>query len=272
MKYLLKEDRENVDYGRVVSPNSKKTYLKGYNFNFFAKPADLGLSVKWADRCYYDKLADDAKIYFQWGDTQGYSAKEVGRGEGKKFFGWGDYKFGDGTTFTKYNRDDGKTILDLEDDAAYVSMKYKWRLPTQEEADALFKLPKKWVYQIRPTVNDEWGEFIEVDSIEEGNALEGEMVAKGDGCNKELSTKIFVGVKIIGTNGNSIIIPANGYVKEGIVRRDGIFCSFWCNCLDVKNNSIQDAIYCVLASSSGIIRADYDYRFMGFGIFPVCDY
>jgi hypothetical protein len=60
----------------------------------------------------------DTGLYFQWGDTQGYTASQVGSGEGQKYFGWADYKYGNGTSspsdmdMTKYNATDGKTVLD----------------------------------------------------------------------------------------------------------------------------------------------------------------
>ena len=75
-------------------------------------------------------------MYFQWGDTQGYTAEQVGNGEGLKPFYWPDYKFSiDGTAsnFSKYNASDSKTILDPEDDAAHVNMGGNWRMPTLEE-------------------------------------------------------------------------------------------------------------------------------------------
>ena len=75
-------------------------------------------------------------MYFQWGDTQGYTAEQVGNGEGKKYFGLDDYKFsinGSSGNYSKYNKTDGKTVLDLEDDAAHANMGGSWRMPTFEE-------------------------------------------------------------------------------------------------------------------------------------------
>ena len=46
---------------------------------------DLGLSVKWA-RCNIGATTEtDAGLYFQWGDTQGYTAEQVGV---DKIFNW----------------------------------------------------------------------------------------------------------------------------------------------------------------------------------------
>lgn len=84
----------------------------------------------------------DTGLYFQWGDTQGYTADQIGTGEGKKKFAndWSDYKFttDGGSTFTKYNETDKKTVLDLGDDAVHAAWGGYWRMPTSEEFDKLF--------------------------------------------------------------------------------------------------------------------------------------
>ena len=75
-------------------------------------------------------------MYFQWGDTQGYTAEQVGVGEGLKAFRWDDYKFsidGSSVNFSKYEDSDSKTVLEPEDDAAHVIMGGNWRMPTSEE-------------------------------------------------------------------------------------------------------------------------------------------
>ena len=104
------------------------------NYNF----VDLGLpsGLLWADRNIGAATPEDAGLFFQWGDTQGYTAEQVGNGEGLKYFHWDDYKFsidGSSSNFSKYNSTDGKTVLDLEDDAAHVLMGGNWRMPTNED-------------------------------------------------------------------------------------------------------------------------------------------
>ena len=92
-----------------------------YNF------IDLGLpsGTLWCDRNLGASSPEDAGLYFQWGDTQGYTAEQVGNEEGQKSFIWGDYKFsvnGSDTNFSKYNNSDSKSVLDLEDDAANIML------------------------------------------------------------------------------------------------------------------------------------------------------
>ena len=80
--------------------------------------------IKWATMNIGANSVTDYGLYFQWGDTQGYTASQVGSGEGQKYFGWADYKYGNGTSspdatgMTKYNATDGLTTLEAVDDAA----------------------------------------------------------------------------------------------------------------------------------------------------------
>jgi hypothetical protein len=47
---------------------------------------------------------------------------------------------------TKYNSEDGKTELDLEDDAAYVISNGEWRMPTNNELwDLMEAVDLEWV-------------------------------------------------------------------------------------------------------------------------------
>lgn len=105
------------------------------------KLIDLGLSsgTLWADRNIGAKSPEDAGLYFQWGDTQGYTDKQCGTGEGQKAFVWNDYKHGVFKRITKYNKTDNKTELDPEDDAATVNMGTKYSMPTKEQFIELFK-------------------------------------------------------------------------------------------------------------------------------------
>ena len=64
--------------------------------------------------------------YYAWGET-----------EPKDKYSWNNYKFGTENNFTKYNYEDGKTILDPEDDAAHVILGGKWHMPTKEQIQEL---------------------------------------------------------------------------------------------------------------------------------------
>lgn len=95
--------------------------------------------LKWATMNVGANSVTDTGLYFQWGDTQGYTADQVGSGEGQKYFGWEDYKYVDAeeTGMTKYNETDGLTILEASDDAALANWGEGWRMPTTAEFQAL---------------------------------------------------------------------------------------------------------------------------------------
>lgn len=99
--------------------------------------------LKWATMNIGASKPSDYGLYFAWGDTQGYTAEQVGSGEGQKYFGWADYKYVNGTSspgpivMTKYNETDGKTILEAVDDAAVANWGGSWRMPTKADFQAL---------------------------------------------------------------------------------------------------------------------------------------
>lgn len=98
---------------------------------------DLGLpsGTKWATQNVGARKPSDYGLYFQWGDTVGYTADQVGK---DKQFNWADYKWsidGSSTNFRKYNTN-GAT-LDLEDDAAHVNMGGSWHMPTPDQIQEL---------------------------------------------------------------------------------------------------------------------------------------
>ena len=94
---------------------------------------DLGLpsGTKWATCNVGADKETDYGFYFAFGETKGYSCFTDA-----KAFNWGDYKFsvnGYNAKFSKYNNTDGKKVLDLCDDAAYIHMGGKWHMPTIEQ-------------------------------------------------------------------------------------------------------------------------------------------
>ena len=79
----------------------------------------------------------DNGLFFAWGETQGYTAAQVGSEEGKKAFTWDDYKYGTDSNLTKYNTSDGLTTLELSDDAASINWGSDWKTPTKAQFDEL---------------------------------------------------------------------------------------------------------------------------------------
>lgn len=126
---------------------------------------DLGLSVKWATFNVGASAPEDYGDYFAWGEV-----------EPKEKYGWETYKWCDGTALniTKYNKTDGLTTLELDDDAAHVNWGGKWRMPSKVEMQELFEMCT-WV----------------ADTV---NGISGQ--------------------RATGPNGNSIFIPTAGYYNH----------------------------------------------------------
>ena len=95
--------------------------------------------AKWATMNVGAKCATDYGLYFQCGDTKGYTASQVGSGSGQKYFYWTDYKYCKGINheMTKYNVTDGKFVLEAFDDAVSAAWGGGWRMPTTAEFQAL---------------------------------------------------------------------------------------------------------------------------------------
>lgn len=106
-------------------------YKNGHEF------VDLGLSVKWATCNVGAEKPEDYGLYFVWGETTGHGQNTS---NGQRF-DWAYYKWCDGSynTLTKYctssldGKVDNKTVLELDDDAAYINWGEAWRMPTLAE-------------------------------------------------------------------------------------------------------------------------------------------
>lgn len=98
---------------------------------------ELPSGTLWATCNVGASKPSDYGLHFQWGDTVGYRADQVGTDDGKKKFssGWSDYKWGKYPDFTKYTTTD--ETLDLEDDAAHTNMGGDWHMPTPTQIQEL---------------------------------------------------------------------------------------------------------------------------------------
>ena len=168
---------------------------------------DLGLpsGTLWATCNVGASSPSDYGLYFQWGDTQGYTADQVGTGEGQKKFASdeSDYKLGVYPNYTKYTVT-GAT-LELEDDAAHANMGGDWHIPTP--------------IQIRELLNNTTNTW-----------------TTQDGVNGRLFTSKKDGTK-------SIFIPAAGSAWDGSVRDSGIGADVWSSLLNAGNASYGQGLY-----------------------------
>ena len=197
----------------------------GYKF------VEIG-GVKWATMNVGATSVTDYGLYFQWGDTSGYTASQVGSGSGQKYFGWADYKYcsGAGTSssaMTKYNSTDSKTVLEASDDAARANMGGLWRMPTTDEYAAL------------------------------GTATTSAWTADYQGSGVP-------GLVLTDTTDTSKVLffPAAGYCYNGSVLV-GSYGHYWSS--SVYSSNVQDA--CFLFFLSSYVSWQYGYnRYYGFAV------
>ena len=173
----------------------------------------------------------DSGLYFQWGDTQGYTKLQA---EKDKKFNWDDYKWyesgnilEDNIVLKKYTTE-GAT-LDLEDDAAHVHMGGDWHMPTPEQYQELID-----------NTTSTW--------------------TKQDGVNGRLFTSKKDGTK-------SIFIPAAGYAWNGSVQDSGDYGDVWSSMLDTDYVGSGQG----LSFDSGYVNLFSYYRCSGLSVRGVID-
>lgn len=119
--------------------------------------------------------------YYAWGET---STKKEYYADNYKHYKIGEYTI---KRITKYNAEDGKTVIDPDDDAARVNLGVGYRIPTQED----------------------WKELLEDCKWEAVTTTLPEIV---DPSQK----KVIARWKVTGPNGNSIVLPMNsGFKADG---------------------------------------------------------
>lgn len=122
----LCEQENEVHYNPSTPPTPSHDYV------------EIG-GIKWATMNIGATGVTGTGLYFQWADTQGYTASQVGSGAGQKYFGWDDYKYtyDGGETMSKYSEGDSKITLEPTDDAVKAAWGGNWRMPTNDEYVAL---------------------------------------------------------------------------------------------------------------------------------------
>lgn len=149
-------------------------------------------------------------------------------------YNWGGYKWCSGAenSLTKYNTNsyygtvDNKKRLDKEDDAAYVTLGGNWRMPTKEELDELVN-------------NCTW-----IATTQNGT----------DGYN------------VVGSNGNSVFLPAAGMIYESGPANSGWAGAYWTSSLNIDYMGAE-AVH-ITPSHNEINTGAWD-RYNGYTIRPV---
>lgn len=144
---------------------------------------DLGLAsgLLWAKCNMGTTEPTQPGDYYAWGET---SPKKKYYSDNYKYYIWKDY---DLKRITKYNEEDGKTVLELEDDAARANLGVGYRIPTKAD----------------------WEELLEDCKWEAVTTTLSEII---DPSQK----KVIARWKVIGPNGNSIVLPTtSGFKADG---------------------------------------------------------
>ncbi len=151
---------------------------------------DLGLpsGTLWATMNVGANSPEEYGDYFAWGET---APKEV--------YNMGTYKWCSSNGLTKYVTEsrwgtvDGKTELDLEDDAAYVNWGELWCMPTEEQIEELvYNCTCEW-----KTINGVYGQLV------------------------------------TGPNGNTMFLPAAGFRWDESFSDAGAYGYYWSRTLDI---------------------------------------
>lgn len=201
---------------------------------------DLGLpsGLLWADRNIGAASPEDAGLYFQWGDTVGYTAEET---KDTKFDSWDSYfdTTDGGNTFNKYAT--GKlTTLEAADDAATVHMGSEYRMPTYTDFEEL-------VYNTTISAIDINGNEFDYDQF-------------ASGAIQPFNLRAF---KFTGFNGNSVIFPAAGarYVNYGDPSTNGLNIGvYWSSTLGADYYGTDQFALHLAFTSYGNMSLDGDDR------------
>lgn len=208
--YYGGKEISSVYYGSTLIYENKQSDYKYVNLG-------LPSGTLWATCNVGATKPTEYGKYFAWGDTVGYYDNE------EYNFDWSNYKYGDGNNFTKYNTEDGKTILDLEDDAVHTEMGGDWHMPTKTQIEELTKQTKH-----------EWKENYQ-----------------GSGINGMLFTS-----KVNSTK--SIFIPASGDRWNTLANGRGYNASLWSS--SPMTNSPEGSWHLEIYSSGCIVNSNSRYR------------
>ena len=173
---------------------------------------DLGLpsGTLWATCNVGASKPSDVGLYFQWGDTQGYTADQVGK---DKQFNWADYKWsidGSSSNFSKYTTPGAS--LELADDAANANMGGSWHMPSPQQIRELInETTNTWTTQdgingrlFKSKTDKTKSIFIPA----AGSAWYGSLIGSGD-CGYVWSSVLSTGVVDDGQSLNFISVGAS---------------------------------------------------------------
>ena len=134
---IARLDESIFDVLLIPVPKSMKERLGYESHPDESDAVDLGLSVKWASFNVGAEKPEDYGDYFAWGETEVKSRYDDDNYKFRESGEFRDIKFNKYITDSGYGTEDGRTVLEPEDDAAHVKWGDSWRMPTKAEWDEL---------------------------------------------------------------------------------------------------------------------------------------
>ena len=230
----LKADRTPIPDNRFTLPPEYGVDGGGSSDAFNGHEyVDLGLpsGTKWAKANVGAESETDAGLYFAWGETQGYTASQVGT---DKNFSWDDYALTEdsGSTMSKYNESDNKTHLELTDDAAAANMGGDWHMPNRAQCIELFKETKNgFVTNKGAFTQYAWSDSNGHSSPTQTTATIDNWKTAGYFFFKSDVSDMDAAI----TSGDYLFIPAAGDCEDGKVYEVGSSGLVWASALDSGN-------------------------------------
>ena len=237
----LKEDRTYIPDNRFPLPPEYGVGGGGSSDPFNEHEyVDLGLpsGTLWAKMNVGAESETDAGLYFAWGETTGYTASQVGNGEGQKAFSWDDYTLTEdsGSTMSKYNASDNKTHLELTDDAATANMGGDWHMPNRAQCLELFKETKNGFVTNEGSFTEyAWSDNDGYSSPTSTTAIISDWDTAGYFFFKSDVSDMDAAI----TSGDYLFVPAAGYCEDGEVYDVGIVGIVWASAL--SSESVESA-------------------------------
>ncbi len=217
-------DTSSVELEREITLTSDSTITATFRITTGTENGhdwvSLGLpsGTKWATCNVGATSPEKYGNYYAWGET-----------EPKETYSWNTYKYGDGTTFSKYNTTDGKTTLEASDDAATTNWGSAWRMPTDGE----------WT-ELREQCEWKWTDSYQTTGV--------------------------AGYWVTGKNGNTIFLPAAGFRYSDNLSNVGSYGGYRSSSLvtDYPIYAWYASFY-----SDYVGRAPDDSRCCGYSVRPV---
>ena len=241
LKHMIGHKGENIASGKnkqvVWYPLKEFDSFVGSNVQFKVETAnfengheyvDLGLSVKWATCNVGADSPEDYGDYFAWGevDTKIDYSNWTYKYSVFRLNLFHFIKYCTKRNFGYEGFSDKKTVLDFSDDAAKMNWGGGWRMPTDAEMTEL-RENCKWIWTTYNGVN---------------------------------------GYNVVGLNGNSIFLPAAGWMYCRSLDQVGLFGRYWSRSLHIDN---MNWAYSAFFSSSKVGKGE-TCRDYGLSVRPVC--